>query len=169
LDKSHFLMFARYNQWANDRIYTACQFLPKGEVGQARPSFFGSILGTLNHLLVGDRLWLARITGGTEPDITALNQILHQDFPALQQERERLDARFIDVISGLEISALTQPLEYRTIEGAPQKNRLDLVLSHIFNHQTHHRGQVHDQLSQTNSEPPPLDLIYYLRQQAPFL
>ena len=162
----YFLTLARYNAWANRRIYEACGRLDAEDLARPRPSFFGSILATLNHLQVGDRLWLSRIEGKPDPEVTRLDQILHTDFEPLAKAREALDARLFSVVAGLSSDRLAGSLEYANIAGEKQSTPLALVLGHLFNHQTHHRGQVHNLLSDTSVAPPPLDLIYFLRNPA---
>jgi uncharacterized damage-inducible protein DinB len=120
--------------------------------------------GTLNHIMVGDRVWLGRITG--EPSgVTALSQILFDDLPALSAAREADDTRIEAAVEPLGDADLSRVVRYRTIS-APQTEMatpLHFVLGHLFNHATHHRGQAHALLSQTAVPPPPLDLIFYLR------
>ena len=158
---SHSVTFARYNAWANQRLYDACARLSEPEYMERRPSFFGSIHATLNHLLVGDRIWLGRIDGRVEK--LALNQILYGDFTALRVARVAEDERLIRTVENIDAAALDQPLDYLTTAGDRRRVPLRLVLAHIFNHQTHHRGQVHGLLSQTRVAPPGLDLIDFLR------
>jgi uncharacterized damage-inducible protein DinB len=161
----HFRTLGRYNRWANRRLYDACAQLGNDEYGKQRPAFFGSIRGTLNHLLVADRVWLGRIENAPS-GIERLDQILHEDFAALRAAREAEDARIIALVDRLDDAALAQELDYANMAGAPQRTRLDWVLVHFFNHQTHHRGQAHGLLSQTAVAPPPLDLIFFLREAA---
>ena len=163
MNAAYFRTFARYNQWANQRLYAACARLPEAEYAKPRQCFFGSIHNTLNHLLVGDRIWLGRFEG-KDAGIKALDQILYDDFAALRAAREAEDARIIEITDRLADGALGAMLAYRNMKGEPYETRLDWVLAHFFNHQTHHRGQVHDMLSQTTVAPPPLDLIFYLRE-----
>jgi uncharacterized damage-inducible protein DinB len=156
---------ADYNRWANERLYAACAQLDVDGYYQARPSFFGSIHKTLNHLLVADRLWMARIAG-TSPQGVQLDAELYRDRDALRAARVAQDEQLIDLMDGLDETALDRPIDYRTTSGKPFRNELALVLQHLFNHQTHHRGQVHDMLSATAVPPPVLDLIYYERQRS---
>jgi uncharacterized damage-inducible protein DinB len=162
MPESYFLTLARYNAWANRRLYDACAALPEAEYMKARPAFFGSIHATLNHLLVGDRIWIARIEHKPNPKIT-LDQILYGDLVALRVARQAEDDRLINVVGGLAERSLDRPLAYANAAGRHQ-TPLRLVLAHLFNHQTHHRGQVHGLLSQTKIDPPSLDLIVFLRQ-----
>jgi uncharacterized damage-inducible protein DinB len=165
LGERYFLTLARYNAWANRRLYDACAALSEAEYMKPRPAFFGSIHGTLNHLLVGDRIWIARIQHKPNPKIT-LDQVLYGDFVALRVARQAEDDHLINLIGGIAERSLDQPLAYANTKGQRQQTPLRLVLAHLFNHQTHHRGQVHGLLSQTGVAPPSLDLIYYLRESA---
>jgi uncharacterized damage-inducible protein DinB len=162
---SYFLTLARYNAWANRRLYDACAALSEAEYMKPRPAFFGSIHGTLNHLLVGDRIWIARIQHKPNPKIT-LDQVLYGDFVALRVARQAEDDHLINLVGGIAERSLDQPLAYANTKGQRQQTPLRLVLAHLFNHQTHHRGQAHGLLSQTGVAPPSLDLIYYLRESA---
>ena len=163
LNDDRFPTLARYNQWANRVLYGACEGLTEAEFAQQRPAFFGSTLGTLNHVLAGDRIWLARFEG-TGHDITALDQILYDTRSSLTAAREAEDQRIIDIADALTLSKLGEILEYTNFAGAALKTPVDLVFTHFFNHQTHHRGQVHCLLSGTDIPPPSLDLIFYLRE-----
>lgn len=158
----YYSTFARYNAWANARLYGACAKLSESEYLKPRASFFGSIHATLNHLMVGDRIWLGRIEG--RPEKLALNQILYGDFTALQVARVAEDDRLIRVVEGIDPDRLDQPLDYLNIRGERFRTPLRIVLGHLFNHQTHHRGQVHGLLSQTPVPPPELDLILFVRE-----
>ena len=161
MDACYLRTLARYNQWANTRLYDACAALSDGEYRKPRPSFFGSIHATLNHLLVGDRIWLGRIEG-TDHGITGLDQILHEDLGELRRAREAEDARLLALAGGLDDSRLAADFAYTTTSMGPGRLPLGQVLGHLMNHQTHHRGQAHDMLSQTDVPPPPLDLLIYL-------
>jgi uncharacterized damage-inducible protein DinB len=158
----YFLTLARYNAWANARLYDTCAQLSEDEYMKSRPAFFGSIHGTLNHILVGDRVWLARLERKPPLKVT-LDQILYGDLVALRVARQAEDDHIINVVNDISARSLDQPLAYANMAGVRQKTVLRFVLAHFFNHQTHHRGQVHGLLSQTAVAPPPLDLILYLR------
>jgi uncharacterized damage-inducible protein DinB len=159
----HLRRMARYNRWANQRLYAACAKLPEAEYHKPRAAFFGSIHGTLNHLLVGDRVWLARIEGRPNPKLRLDDQPC-ASLEVLEAERAAEDERMIRLLEGYREDELDRPLRYTMITRPdPAETPLHICWLHLFNHQTHHRGQVHDQLSQTDVPPPPLDLIYYLR------
>src|SRR5262249_15192261 len=152
--------FAHYNRWANTRLYDACAQLSDADRRQDRKAFFGSIHNTLNHLLVGDRVWLGRFTG-TDSGITALNQILFDDFAALRRAREAEDDRIQAYVDGCDVEKLAATFHFKSMDGSASAMPLNQVLGHFFNHQAHHRGQVHAMLTQTDAAAPPLDLIYY--------
>lgn len=155
-------LFGQYNQWANGRLYDSVAALPDDEYFKDRPSFFGSIHRTLNHILLADRIWFARIEV-TEPITVALDTELYRTLPELGTAREAEDRRIMDYLDGLGEATLAGDLDYANTRGDPFTTPLRLVLQHVFNHQTHHRGQVHDMLSQTDIETPVLDLLYFVR------
>jgi uncharacterized damage-inducible protein DinB len=163
MNSGYFHRFARYNAWANRRLYDACAALSPADYRAQRPSFFGSINATLNHILVGDRVWMARFEG-VPSGIARLDEILHAELADLRAARESEDARILGFVSGIGEDALSGTLRYRNMAGESQETPLTWTLAHFFNHQTHHRGQVHDMLSGTPVAPPSLDLIYFLRQ-----
>ena len=161
--KAHFRRLAAYNCWANDRLYDAVGKLPPAEFAAPRVGFFPSLAKTLNHILVGDSLWLGRLDGQGSPGINRLDQQLHSEFAALRQARASLDTRYIAFIDGLSEARIGENLVYKTVAGEAMETAIDQVLTHVFNHQTHHRGQAHAMLSSTPVPPPSLDLIYFLR------
>ncbi|MEK0086078.1 DinB family protein [Benzoatithermus flavus] len=162
--QQHFSTLARYNRWANRRLYEAVAALPDADYRREMGAFFGSLRGTLNHLLVADRIWLQRITGeGTSP--ARLDEILHDDFPSLREARAAEDERIIRVVDGLGEERLAGTFGYRNLKGQAFEQELAPVLAHFFNHQTHHRGQAHTLLTQLGRAAPELDLIYFLREQ----
>jgi uncharacterized damage-inducible protein DinB len=163
MNSSYFHRFARYNAWANRRLYEACAALSPADYRAKRPSFFGSIHATLNHIMVGDRVWMGRFEG-VPSGVERLDEILYDEFADLRAARETEDARILGFVSGLSDDALAGTLRYRNMAGESHETPLAWTLAHFFNHQTHHRGQVHGMLSGTPVAPPPLDLIYFLRQ-----
>lgn len=158
-----FVQLARYNQWANARLYAAALAMPDDVYRRPTGVFFGSLHGTLNHLLVTDRVWLKRLTGeGDHPD--RLDAILFADRKALAKARIAEDSRLIDFVSACWDDRLDRPVRYRTMSGDPHEQKLGDVLLHVFNHQTHHRGHAHACCSiVTNKEPPSLDLLQFQR------
>ena len=160
----HFRLLADYNRLANARLYAVCGELPEAELKRRRPAFFGSIHGTLNHILLGDRIWLARFAGETVPS-TGLDAILYEDFRTLREARAAEDARIVAFVDRLAPADLEATVAYVNNEGRAFTDRVGLLLAHLFNHQTHHRGQVHDMLSATALPPPVLDLHRVLHPQ----
>lgn len=155
--------FARYNRWANERLYTSVADLSQDEFGRNCAAFFGSMRGTLNHLLVADRIWMRRLTG-EGPAPTALDTILFERFPDLRAARAEEDAKIVDYVDSLDDARLTAPLAFASLAGAPDERPLWQILSHLFNHETHHRGQAHTLLSQMGRTPPPLDFYIFVRE-----
>lgn len=161
--KAHVLTFARYNRWANRRLYAVAAGLTDERYREDRGAFFGSLRGTLNHLLVADRLWFNRFTGeGVNPP--SLDAILHDGFAELRAAREAEDERIIRFVEALDESRLDKPFAYRSMDGSPIELPLAGLLAHVFNHQTHHRGQAHTLLTQFGCTVPALDLVYFLRE-----
>lgn len=161
--KAHFSMMARYNAWANARLYAAAHGLPDAAYRKNVGAFFGSLHGTLNHLLVADRIWMRRLTGtGEQPD--KLNAILYDELPALEQARTEEDERILGYVSTLREEDFDQDVDYATTKGVAQRSQRGEILAHLFNHQTHHRGQAHAILTVLGiKEPQALDLIAMLR------
>jgi uncharacterized damage-inducible protein DinB len=159
----NFRQLAAYNGWANLRIYGAALQLPEDAYCRPTGVFFGSLHGTLNHLLVADRIWLKRLTGtGEHPD--RLNAILHDDRQDLLRARIAEDARINHLVAGYTDADLVGSVAYQTTSGKAYSQPLQDILLHFFNHQTHHRGQAHASLSiLTGSEPPTLDLLAFQR------
>lgn len=162
---AYFQTLARYNQWANRKLFAALADLPEDELARERQAFFGSILGTVNHILVGDRIWVSRLRGA--PEAMPLDTVLHADLADLTAAREIEDARIVMLVDRLEEEDLEDDVVYTNSTGARFATPTVWVLGHFFNHQTHHRGQVHGMLSETQVAPPPLDLIFYLREIGP--
>ncbi|WP_031337437.1 DinB family protein, partial [Rhodopseudomonas sp. B29] len=163
MDRQHFTQFAVYNRWANARLYQAAFALPDEAYRRNIGVFFGSLHGTLNHILVADRIWLKRLTGeGHAP--SRLDTILFEDRRELAQARAAEDDRIIRIVDGYNDDALSEFFEYATTSGVPHRQLRSDVLRHVFNHQTHHRGQAHTCLSLvTGAEPPTLDLLAFQR------
>ena len=153
----HFRRMALYNAKANETLYAACADLDEGPLKQRRPAFFGSIFATLNHIMLGDRIWLTRFEGGEAPS-TGLDGILYDRFDALRAARVTEDARLSALVEGLHPDWLSGHIEYVNNQGRLLRDPNATLLAHLFNHQTHHRGQIHDMLSQTDVPPPSLDM-----------
>ena len=161
--KHHFEMFAAYNRWANRTVYAAARELGDLERNRNQGAFFGSMTGTLNHLLCADRIWMKRFTGqGDAP--TALDTILHPNFDGLEKARVVEDERIIDWIGTLAEDRLAANFSYVPITNPqPVTQRLASALSHFFNHQTHHRGQCHMILTSLGRPSITLDMVAFQR------
>ena len=153
----HFRMLARYNRIANETLFECCAGLNPGEYRKARQGSFGSIHGLLNHILLGDRIWMARFEGGgkTTPP---LNTVLFDDFGELRAARAAEDARIEKFFGEADTEFLAKRLDYANSRGVACSEVAAIAVSHMFNHETHHRGQVHVMVSQTGAAAPSLDL-----------
>ena len=158
-----FRMMAGYNRWMNERLYSLCSTISDAERKRDCRAFFRSIHGTLNHLLLTDRSWLGRFTGEEFP-IRSLDQELWTDFADLRRERAVTDAAIGDFCAELTENRLAANIEYGTLAGKRYAHPLEPGLVHLFNHQTHHRGQVTTLLSQLGIDPGATDVIAYYRQ-----
>jgi uncharacterized damage-inducible protein DinB len=163
-DLPYFRRLARYNRWANRRLYSACAELSPADWAAPRAGFFPSLQKTLNHILVGDRVWLSRFEQ-TELLHRRLDELPYPDFSALKAARESEDERIVTYTNGLDPDRLDSDLAYRNMAGEPQVTPLRWSLAHFFNHQAHHRGQAHAMLSSTRIAPPSLDMIMFLREE----
>ncbi len=163
---ARYRMFAGYNAWCNERLYDAASKVGDAEYRADRGAFFKSLHGTLNHLLVGDRIWMARFTGeGAVP--SSLDEILYDDFAALRVARRAEDARIGRYIESLSAAELAGTIRFRTfVRPETIEQPLQPALDHFFNHQAHHRGQAHALLSRVigNEATPSFDLIVYQRE-----
>jgi uncharacterized damage-inducible protein DinB len=154
---------AAYNRWANGLVYDAAAALSAEELHHHTGAFFGSIFGTLSHLLTADRVWLNRFTGqGPRP--AALDERPFSTFGELRAARGIEDARIIAYVDGLSEEDLERQISYTPLSSPGLvQHRLRPALNHMFNHQTHHRGQVHAGLTGLGKTSLAIDLIYFLR------
>ncbi len=162
---------ARYNRWMNDKLYGLAATLSDEARKRDGNAFFKSIHGTFNHLLLADRVWLARFTGATIPDgcigpggIRSLDQELYADFDQLRHERAATDDALSAWVSGLTAERLAAPLVYLR-RGQRQETPLWWAVAHVFNHQTHHRGQITTLFTQQGCDPGVTDLFAMLREE----
>ncbi|MGP8231811.1 MAG: DinB family protein [Methylovirgula sp.] len=161
---AYWRMFAGYNAWANALVYEHAARLSDADYRADRGAFFKSVHGTLNHLLVADRIWMRRFTGEGEV-VPRLDAILHESLADLRAARIREDERIMVFAAGLDAARLKAPLRYEAISSPAQiEQELETALAHFFNHQTHHRGQIHGLLTSLTGEGPVLDLVAYQRQ-----
>ena len=150
---------ARYNRWMNERLYECCSRLSDSERKEDVGAFFKSLHGTLNHLLLGDRIWMGRFTG-QQLAVSSLAQELYADFSDLRRERTATDVAIAAWVSALGEDDLKGPLTYTSIVNPSQRQYpLWFAVTHFFNHQTHHRGQLTTLLFQRGIDPGITDLI----------
>ena len=160
--QNHLRQMARYNKWANARINAAIMDISEDAYMAKRKAFFGSIHGAMNHLLVVDRLWRGRVEGKPYA-VSGLDQIVCADRETLVREREAEDDIIIAFTDSFDAEALNNVVTYASMVGFKGNDPVRLILAHMFNHATHHRGQVHGLLTQVPADPPPLDLMIYIR------
>jgi uncharacterized damage-inducible protein DinB len=162
--KPHFAMMAGYNAWCNESIYDVAAQLSDADYRADRGAFFKSVHGTLNHLLVADRIWLKRFSGkGEAPN--RLDAILFENLSELRAARQKEDERIVAYVDSLSEADLAGRIRYRTITNPIEiEQPLAPALVHFFNHQTHHRGQAHCLLTGFGLDAPSLDLILFQRQ-----
>src|ERR1700674_2992306 len=158
---AHYRMFGHYNAWANGRLYDSVARLSTEQYRADRGAFFKSVHGSLNHLLATDRIWMQRFTGeGEAPN--RLDAILFVTLDELRAARETEDRRIVDFVEGLDDRRIEGTIKYRRVS-SPEEFEQALAPAHWFNHQTHHRGQVHALLTGLLGQAPELDLLYFQR------
>ena len=146
--KSQFVIQSHYNQWMNQKLYSVCREVPDEMRKKDMGAFFHSIHGSLNHLLLGDRLWMGRFTG-TEFPVESLAQELYRDFEALWKARTEADTAINSWVDALSENDLERIIAFQAIvTQQTHRFRLADALTHFFHHQTHHRGQITTLLSQ---------------------
>ena len=166
----HIRLMAAYNAWINTRLYEAAGKLPAEALAADRKAFFGSLLGTLNHLVVADRIWLGRFAAHPARQAALdpiralaapqrLDQRLFDDFPSLHQHRRWLDAIITEWAGALAEPDLDHPLHYANLKGETADRNFFSLVMHFFNHQTHHRGQATTLLSQAGIDIGVTDLL----------
>lgn len=155
---NYYSTMAQYNQWMNQKIYTICAEIPENKRKENLGAFFKSIHGTLNHLLYGDKAWMGRFL--EQPFYVAnMGHDMYADFDRLRQEREVTDKHIIDWTKNLAPEWLEKPFEYKSnVDGKTRILPTWLLVTHLFNHQTHHRGQLTTLLSQLGYDPGITDL-----------
>jgi uncharacterized damage-inducible protein DinB len=162
-------LLADYNRWMNGRVYDAAASLSSEALFQDRHAFFGSLFDTLNHIAVADVLWLHRLVRlpgqaalrervAAYPVPVSLRQRLAPDLASLRALRTALDALIVEMAGRLTDADAATTLQYRTTDGREQTKTVGLVLMHVFNHQTHHRGQASTLLFQAGVDVGVTDL-----------
>lgn len=164
----HVRQMAEYNHWMNQKMYEACEKLSAEQLCENRGAFFGSILGTLNHLVVGDTVWLKRFASTGYPALKVMNEIpkpealnsqLFNNLSELKAYREKLDQVLLSFANEVTESSLQRAVTYKSFGGVESSKVFFSLLMHMFNHQTHHRGQVSTLLFQFGIDIGVTDLV----------
>lgn len=174
----HFRLFAEYNRLMNSRIYDAACALPVTDLRADRGAFFKSVLGTLNHILVGDIIWLKRFSNHPSSKNVlsqlakmdppnALNEILFNDLSVLRDERLALDDVIVQWTGSLSDEDLQGFVVYESMDGRGFQKPFSSLISHLFLHQVHHRGQITTLLSQSGVDFGDTDLVELIREGRP--
>src|SRR5580704_17805419 len=133
-----FKMLAHYNRIANARLYEQCGKLDPAEYLRERQGSFGSIHALLNHILLGDRIWMSRFQGGgaTTP---VLSTVLFEDFSELHAARKDFDIQIESFFANITPESLNRSITYTNSKGQEYRDEVPVAVIHMFNHQTHHR------------------------------
>jgi uncharacterized damage-inducible protein DinB len=163
ISPEHVRLMARYNRWQNRSLYTAAATLDEAGRRADRGAFFGSIDATLGHLLWGDRIWMSRLAGTEPPKETSIAQSTKEggDWDGLCLARAALDAAILTWADTLTEAEIAADLHWFT--GALQRDMITprwICITHMFNHQTHHRGQVHAMLTAAGARPEDTDIPF---------
>ncbi|MEL6685053.1 MAG: DinB family protein [Pseudomonadota bacterium] len=155
-------MMARYNAWQNKGLREMIPTIAREELYRDRGAFFGSIMGTLNHVLWGDATWISRFDGGAGPDVPPKEHLEMTPTPAVwAAERFRMDARISLWAQSVSAIDLTGDLTWTAaLSGDEMSKPMGLCVVQLFNHQTHHRGQVHAMLTAMGLKPNDTDLPF---------
>jgi len=162
--KAYMRMMAGYNQWANARLMEDCGRLDEGLYHKDLGAYYNSIHGTLDHVLLVDMIWLVRLHGEGETYDT-FDMQLTESFEDYARERRTVDERLLAFVEQATEADLMRTILYRTIRNpVVMEQPVGSALVHVFNHQTHHRGQIHAFLTMHGLAPQPLDLLYFQRE-----
>jgi uncharacterized damage-inducible protein DinB len=159
--RDHFLMLARYHVWATERLLDRhVTQLSDDEYRRDVGLFFKSVHGTLNHLLVAERgLWFERFVNGVSPK-RKLNEEVHSDRAAVDYALRQAVREWLPAIDRWADSRFDNPLTYTSTEGVPRTVPFTPTLSHVFNHGTHHRGQISAAITAMGHDAPEIDLLF---------
>lgn len=169
----NFILYATYSSDMNLRIYQAARKMTEAQVRLPRGAFFGSVLGTLNHLIVADTIWLYRIAHHPAefPSLSpvkswfmpkALDQTVVEDLESWWNRRCSIDRTIKEFVSEIKAEDLETYLHYTSIEGTSYCRPLKTVLLHFFNHHTHHRGQITTLMTQSGVDVGATDLLNWV-------
>jgi uncharacterized damage-inducible protein DinB len=161
IDATYVRAMARYNRWQNDNLYSVADSLSDEERRKDRGAFFKSIHATLNHLLWADNMWMSRLSDLPEPPVKIADSTTFvDDWEELKSARAICDEHILAWAHRLDAESIVGELVWRSsILGGEVGRPRWLVILHFFNHQTHHRGQVHAMLTAAGAKPRDTDLI----------
>ena len=162
IDPAYVKRMARYNRWQNQNLFGVADRLSDEERRRARGAFFGSIHNTLSHLMWADQIWMSRLTDMPAPKGGIPESLsLYPEWELLRNDRTALDQRIISWADGLHEAALAGDLAWHSAVAKREVGKPTwLLVTHMFNHQTHHRGQVHCMLTQAGGKPHDTDLAF---------
>lgn len=174
MQAQNFQNMAIYNQWMNEKLYDCAKHLSADALQKDMGAFFGSVIGTLNHLVVADIIWLRRFAvhpakfSALQPLLemeqpASLDQVLTEDLQQLEKQRKELDKTILEFAEELNEQNLNQHFSYQNMKGEQFNDRLGYPLQHFFNHQTHHRGQLTTLFSQLDVDVGVTDLLVTIR------
>lgn len=159
LPTDHYALMARYNRWMNEKLYAICAGIPDAERKKDRGAFFKSIHGTLNHLLFGDTVWMGRFQGRDIPKTIIAE--MHADFGELRAARGVMDARIVEWTQTLTQEWLAAPFRFTSnVDRLTRTLPAWALAAQLFNHQTHHRGQLTTLISQCGIDPGVTDIPF---------
>lgn len=158
VEPTQFGLMARYNRWMNGNLYEVCAGIPDADRKRDLGAFFRSVHGTLNHILYADRAWMNRFTGSPF-EAVGLGVDLYADFDELRREREKTDLEILRWADGLDPEWLARPLRFKSaVDDRKRSLPAWVLVTHMFNHQTHHRGQITTLVTQLGHEPGVTDI-----------
>ena len=160
IDRAYVQRMARYNRWQNENLYGVADRLPVEERERERGAWFGSIHKTLNHMPWADRIWMSRFADVPKPEGGIPESVsLYPDWENLKAERKNFDQTMIDWADAVDDAWLAADQTYYSAATKREWTRSRwMLVTHLFNHQTHHRGQVHCMLTQAGGRPGDTDL-----------
>lgn len=161
IDPAFVRTMARYNAWQNESLMTAADSLTDAERRLDRGAFFRSIHGTFNHVLWADEVWLSRLTGSAKPPIGGRDSPIYvDDWAAFRERRRECDRTILDWANGMDGDWLRGTVIWHSgAAGRDMAKPRAFVIAHVFNHQTHHRGQIHAMLTAAGRRPDDTDLF----------
>ncbi len=157
--KSYFVVLSDYQQWANDRLFAALGSLDPAQLSSPQGLFFGSIHHTTDHIMQVGRLWCARLRG--EPYQADYKRILYPDWNQLIEMTQSQSAELSLLLEARDEAFFDERLAFTSSNGQAREMWVRDVLTHMMNHQTHHRGQISAVITRLGGTAPEMDYFYY--------